>query len=611
MEKITELRTQLAEADTDSLRSFLHSEICYEWCGINFDSAKFHADRCAHLAERTKNPSLVGLSIIAMGWVYDYNYQFDSAIFYYQRAHAHSQKHQDLKREATALFNIGVVFYYKGQLDSALDYYLKSQPKFELLNDDQNLSRLYNNLGRIYEKTNQLSYALEVSRNSIEIKQRLSDVRGLLNTYTNMSSIFQKLGNYDSALIYSSRCITSAREVGDLVAYKAELVNVGIIYKNLEQNEKAISALEEAESLLEEEDDPYVFSQVYHNLGEFYFGVGDLSKTAEYLQKVKAYLLEDDYLETALKHHHLKYLYQKSTGNSIEAMASLEKYLELNERYLSKQIVDKTAELEQLYEKEKREIQIAKLNAENALQVLSIEKKERERNGLVILTFLVIGALVLVYSLFRQKQRAANEKDLLLKEIHHRVKNNLQVISSLLNLQSESLESDIARAAVKEGQHRVKSMALIHQKLYTADDVRGVDVQDYMENLSAELFRAFGLDPEKVGFEVSTSGLKLDIDTVIPLGLIVNELITNSIKYAFRDIEKGLLKIEMSEQGENLSVVVQDNGNGMDEKAMESSNTFGWKMIKSLCRKLKAEISVRNDEGTQVRLMLSNYKLIT
>jgi len=179
-----------------------------------------------------------------------------------------------------------------------------------------------------------------------------------------------------------------------------------------------------------------------------------------------------------------------------------------------------------------------------------------------------------------------------------------------LNLQADSLESDVAKDAVKEGQHRVKSMALIHQKLYSTDDIRGVDVQDYLENLSTELFRAFGVDQEKIKWKIDTSGLKLDIDTIIPLGLIINELITNAIKYAFKDLEQGLLQIEIKEDGENLNVLVADNGKGMSEEDIKKSNSFGWKMIQSLSRKLKAEVAISSDKGTHINLVLSRYKLV-
>ena len=209
-----------------------------------------------------------------------------------------------------------------------------------------------------------------------------------------------------------------------------------------------------------------------------------------------------------------------------------------------------------------------------------------------------------------QISEALADREILLKEIHHRVKNNLQIISSLLYLQEGSLEDESAKDAVRQGQHRVKAMSLIHQRLYTANDVRGVDIQDYFEKLCHELFTAFGVDEDQVEYRIETNGLKLDIDTVIPIGLIVNELITNAIKYAFSNKKKGILTLKVRDEEGKLHVQVRDNGVGMDEGAVKSANAFGWTMMRSLSRKLKAKIDIENNGGTIVDMTVARYKLV-
>lgn len=206
-----------------------------------------------------------------------------------------------------------------------------------------------------------------------------------------------------------------------------------------------------------------------------------------------------------------------------------------------------------------------------------------------------------------QIEIALKEKEILLKEIHHRVKNNLQVVSSLLNLQANNLTNEAAEA-IKAGQHRVKSMALIHQKLYQNDDLRGIEVQSYLEILTAELLTAFGMT-EQITPQIQAGSLKLDVDTLIPIGLIINELITNSLKHAFEGHE-GQVCILMNEENEQLKVTVSDNGKGI-QKEPSQSNSFGWKMIQSLCRQLKAELQISNQIGTEITLIITRYKLIS
>ncbi|CAE7410420.1 lytT [Symbiodinium microadriaticum] len=488
---IDSLHIQVTSAENDSVRVFFLSEISYQWSGINFDSAFKYAEICYQEALSSESDYNIGLGLTMMGIVYDYDYQFDSARNYYRAALNISKRIGHKKRVATSLFNIGVVFYYEGILDSALHYYASAEPVFQQINDQRNLSRLYNNLGRIYEKTGQSDFALEVSRKSLSIKEKLNDTKGILNTLTNISSIFQSRDEYDSALVYSQACLEKSKSIGDMVAYKAELVNLGIIYKNLEVPDKAFAAFKEAENLLIDSDDNYIKSEVYHNLGEYYYENEDWENTRIYLEKRRTVLLEEEYLEPAMQHYHLAFSYEKAIGNSQKALEYLERYIELREKFLSQLTLRQTTELEQLYEKEKREVEIQRLNAENQLQSLSIEKSSRERNALIAFVVLIIGLLILLCN------------------------------------------------------------------------------------------------------------LKLDIDTIIPLGLIINELITNAMKYAYDPSKKGSLDVSLKEVNDQLQLTIRDNGKGMDQQQMENVNSFGWKMIRSLSRKLKADISIDSENGTQ------------
>jgi two-component sensor histidine kinase len=281
-------------------------------------------------------------------------------------------------------------------------------------------------------------------------------------------------------------------------------------------------------------------------------------------------------------------------------------------------------ELNIKYEAVASKQKIAELELEQKNAALSLSKSRNQRNlfisGFVIL-IIIAGFLFYQYRIKKRTTDILSEKNLqisealfdretLLKEIHHRVKNNLQVISSLLYLQANTLEDEAAIDAVRQGEHRVKAMGLIHQRLYSADDVRGVDIQDYFEKLFDELLTAFGTDETDIEYLVNTNGLKLDIDTVIPLGLIINELITNAVKHAFREQVEGLIEVTVKEEDEKLHIRIKDNGVGMDEADLQKINSFGWKMMHSLSRKLKAEISIANLSGTIVDIIVARYKLV-
>jgi len=204
--------------------------------------------------------------------------------------------------------------------------------------------------------------------------------------------------------------------------------------------------------------------------------------------------------------------------------------------------------------------------------------------------------------------QALKEKDILLKEIHHRVKNNLQFISSLLALQSDHVQDSKALDALQEGQDRVQSMALIHQNLYQDDNLTGVDVQDYFVKLIQNLFDSYNIHPERIKLDLNIQALDLDVDSVIPIGLIVNELVSNSLKYAFPEKRQGQITVSLSEQENELVLTVEDDGIGMDENIMNNLGaSFGYKLIEVFKDQLKAEMNLSSDNGTKVEMIIRQF----
>jgi len=196
-------------------------------------------------------------------------------------------------------------------------------------------------------------------------------------------------------------------------------------------------------------------------------------------------------------------------------------------------------------------------------------------------------------------KQSLEEKELLLKEIHHRVKNNLAIISSLLNLQSYNIEDQKARDSFKEIQNRTRSMALIHEKLYQSTDLKRIDFGEYIKTISAELFRTYA-DPARVKLKTHVENIYLDINTAIPLGLIINEIITNSFKHAFPDGRKGEIQINFHKKNHHYEFMVKDNGIGLpDDLDFKNTDTLGLQLVNSLTQQIDGEITLDKDHGTQ------------
>jgi len=207
-------------------------------------------------------------------------------------------------------------------------------------------------------------------------------------------------------------------------------------------------------------------------------------------------------------------------------------------------------------------------------------------------------------------KKSLNEKEMLLKEIHHRVKNNLMVISSLLNLQSQYIKDKEALNVFRESQNRAKSMALIHERLYRSTDLKRIDFGEYIQSLATDLFRTYVADPSLIKLNMNVESIMLDINTAIPLGLIVNELISNSMKHAFPDERKGEINIDFHKDKENvLKLTVNDDGIGFPE-ALDFRNTesLGLQLVNNLTQQINGEIELDRTDGTTFKITFTEIE---
>jgi PAS domain S-box-containing protein len=199
-----------------------------------------------------------------------------------------------------------------------------------------------------------------------------------------------------------------------------------------------------------------------------------------------------------------------------------------------------------------------------------------------------------------QIKSSLHEKEVLLREIHHRVKNNLQIISSLLSLQSQHVEDGKALEMFRESRLRVRSMAMVHEKLYRSKNLSRVDFKEYIRSLGYHLFQTYGVAPDTVALNMEIEDVLLDINTAIPCGLLVSELISNALKHAFPQGRRGKITICMKaiEDGD-IELTVSDNGVGLeDELDLKSTNSFGLQLVDMLTEQLLGTISIDRNGGT-------------
>ncbi|WP_321421617.1 PAS domain S-box protein [uncultured Methanobacterium sp.] len=211
-----------------------------------------------------------------------------------------------------------------------------------------------------------------------------------------------------------------------------------------------------------------------------------------------------------------------------------------------------------------------------------------------------------------QLKCSLEEKEVLLKEIHHRVKNNMQIISSLLNLQKSYVtNNETAVDVLKESQNRVKSMAMIHEKLYLSTDLTQIDFENYIKSLVLDLFHTYAICKEQINITITVKDIMLNIETALPCGLIINELVSNSLKYAFPQGREGELKLSLKKFDDNYELIISDNGIGFPENLnYKKTNSLGLQLVNNLVSQIEGTISMNTNHGTEFKIIFKelNYQ---
>ncbi len=241
------------------------------------------------------------------------------------------------------------------------------------------------------------------------------------------------------------------------------------------------------------------------------------------------------------------------------------------------------------------EISLSPLETEQGLLITSIVRDITDRRN----------AENEIKATLAEKEALLSEKEALLKEIHHRVKNNLQVTSSLLRLQSGYIQDEHVRGLFAESQNRIRSMALVHEKLYKSSDLSRINFFEYAENLTQLLFRSFGVNQNQIQYKISGYDVFLSIENAVPCGLILNELVSNCLKHAFPDKRAGEITVNISEINGTITIIISDNGVGFPKDFdFDKTDTLGLKLVNTLVKQLNANIEIDTKKGTEFKILL-------
>lgn len=542
----------------------------------DYSSAKEALQRCLDFSSTTATKDDDGRSNYALSIVFLENREFERAIEHVQQAREIYRELENTERELGALNVWATILKDITRHDEAEKIYLEAYAIADRKNILYQLEPISNNLASMYHDQERYEEALPYYEKALAINREVGDPHGVSTLEGNIGNLLLHAGQYEKAREYLSRSISQKEEQGsaeDLVGLRG-LLGSTMLY--LGQRPEGMAMLEQSYEEALANDYRKEYNTVLNTLIRSTFNLGMYEEAAKY-QRIK--------------------LKQQRTEFD-ELLAS------------------RVNELNAQYQKEEQDRQIELLSTQNALQEARLSRQRLLLFGGGAILLLILG-LLLVISRFYQKvknqhgviTKALREKEILLKEIHHRVKNNLQIVSSLLNLQARKIKDQKASEVLREGRARVQSMSLIHQSLYRRDNLTGVNISDYLERLCQSVLETYQTGDSTIHWQTDVEPIMLDVDSVVPLGLIVNELLTNTLKYAFPDGRDGRIWIHAREKTDGLELIVRDDGIGMQQlDQQDRSQSFGYQLIEAFQRKLKADLDIKSTNGTSVRLLIRNYQ---
>lgn len=548
-----------------------------------------------------------------------------------------ARKEGDQNIEAKAFINLGNLKYSLASWDSAIHYYQESLPLYRTLQDTIQIANNLRNIGITYSRQgnqrNALVYLLRAletlgsSPDFFEMRGRI--INSIANKYLeigntraaqkiynqyipeysgsvyysdwlmNLGSLKLEVGEYDSSLYYYYESIKKFFEQKDSVGLGRGFNNIGEAYLRNGELESAKVELEKALSY-KERVSPAELVSTYNNLAWLYIQLSEYDLAQIELERSASKMKESMREQEVLKYYFLKRLLAKEQ----EDYSTYIHYDELHDSLSSKIFEEERLQLQEMqaeFDINQREERIGQQEELLAAQQTIITKNTNLLILVIIIALIVLGSAIYFVLLNSRNKKLRMRNELLVREQNHRVKNNLQMISSLLSLQAGKAQDEVSKDALKQSQGRIQAIALLNRSLYDQEEIGDIDLKVYISELITEVINS--ITDTEVKYQLDIDNIKLDLEKTTSLGLIINELIVNSVKYVMQSVTEFSLSIKV--QSGKFSLEYTDNGENFDLHAYQNSKSFGKKLVELQAKQLKGKSKISNDSQFRYQLNFS------
>jgi two-component sensor histidine kinase len=618
---LTILYGALKQPLPDTVKFAIGNDLAYYWHTRNLDKALQLADSIYHLTVSSNNLVWQGRLQITVGAILLRQDRLDTALFVLESAqaklpqkdwpHLYTQMGyvmerngllskaadyallglkvgdslKDIRAQAMAYSDLSNIFWKQSKFDKGVEYGLESEKLYTQRGiDDMDFSFTLYVIGNNYVKKKNFIRALSYFNQALVISERYQFYNNLADIYISLCEVYTLTNDYPKAEVSARNAIRYSALLKNNFMSMRSWLELGKLQNLMNQPVLAIASLEKCLTVATDRfSDKYFLHIAYKELGNAYSQIGDYKK----------------------------------------ANAAFIKYDQLKDSVFSAEADQRIATLQ-------TEFEVAQKESTIEIQQQLIAQQKRVQLLFIIGVVLLMLVVLILYRTYRNKNKineqlnALNdnlahknaqldkrnaENELLLREIHHRVKNNLEIVSGLLSLQAAQLDHPSAQAAMLSSQNRVLSMGIIHQKLYQKDNLAAIEMKDYFQNLSESILDSFN-ETNRIKVHCNMHPIELDVDTAVPIGLIANELLTNALKYAFVREETGEIQISLAPTSvaNELLFQVRDNGVGKPSNGSAKGTGFGTELVNLLVQQLNGRLSMESQEGTAVNIYFNYSK---
>ena len=647
----------------------------YQQIGNSYGNLELHTDSKVYFKKAITffeaNPKLIEDKSVVSNYVKCYSNMASASVYMADFVTAQKDAFQSL--EMAQKYGIGSgygwnvlsdIFSRQKNSEEAKKYAMKALGYFQNQNSTIDIARIYNKLGVISNNEKEYEKAIEYYKLCYENNKKINRIYGMRAALSNISNNYSVLKDYEKAINYLNESLKFI-DVKDAYSMAATNESLSSLNRQKANFSESLKFGKIALNFSIKSKEPLGIKSSYENLYQTYKASNDSANALIMLEKLSQ--IKDSLYTSDMAKNTADLAKKYETEKKEQQIVFLDKENKLNQEKLAKEIqlalalkhenelkasklkqgsllrnaLEKQNDLLDIEIAQKREIQKG-LERENALknselstetklnQTLKLQnnlmaensKNETLARWLMLVALLGFTAFGINYYRNYTRQKSDNQQIIkqseelktLMREVHHRVKNNLQIISAMLRMQARSVADKSAIEALVNSENRLQTIAMVHEKLYKSENLNGVLLKDYLQELMEVLSKQHQNIVPKFHFDIQDNAhLTTNLDTAIPVGLIVNELVTNSFKYAFKELQNGEINLLIGKGNNNdYQLDIRDNGPGFpDGKLPKSSKSLGLKLVTLFTEQLNGSMKYQTDKGSHFTFIFKPISLVS